>query len=142
MAFESSVRLLGMDTKRIHAEFFERTLPKSAWTHEAHLAVCWRSLALDAPHVALDKLRAAIRAYNEVTGVPNTAKSGYHETLTRYYVEAVAELASESFEAVVADASTDRSAPLKYWSRDRLFSPAARRGWMTPDLCPLPWAEG
>jgi len=30
---------------------------------------------------------------------------------------------------------------LAYWSRDRLFSVAARRGWMPPDLAPLPRLE-
>src|SRR5690606_30156650 len=32
-----------------------------------------------------------------------------------------------------------RAAPLSHWSRERLFSVAARRRWVPPDLAPLPW---
>jgi hypothetical protein len=31
----------------------------------------------------------------------------------------------------------DKAWPLTFWSRERLFSVAARRGWVEPDLAPL-----
>ena len=78
-----------METDRIVREFIARTLPKNEWTHQAHLRVgLWHALQYpDA--AALDLLRARISAYNEATGVANTAQSGYHETITRFYVRCV-----------------------------------------------------
>jgi len=31
----------------------------------------------------------------------------------------------------------DKAWPLTFWSRERLFSVEARRGWVAPDLAPL-----
>lgn len=135
------------------ARFETRTLAKAEWTHEAHLTVCLATLRRLGPDAALDHLRASIRAYNDVVGTPNTATSGYHETLTRYYLGAVAAAAADAgtrdgrdgdvLDRLLADVLVDetcgREAPLRHWSRDRLFSVAARREWSPPDLAPLRW---
>lgn len=120
-----------------HAAFCDRTLPKAAWTHEAHLMVCWVELQRRSPAEALDHLRTAIRAYNEATGTPNTDMDGYHETITRYYVWAVDSVDAADPAALVDDTRCSRTAPLLHWSRARLFSVPARRGWVEPDLAPL-----
>ena len=39
-------------------------------------------------------------------------------------------------------AELDRTAPLSHWSRDLLFSVPARRGWVPPDIAPLPFPYG
>lgn len=119
-------------------QFLDRTLPFAQWTHEAHLSVCHQVLATVGTDEAIDVLRPAIRMYNDHVGTPNTASSGYHETLTRYYVGAVAHVAGD-LDAVLVAAETSRQAPLRYWTRDRLFSPKARQIWLGPDLEPLPW---
>ena len=36
----------------------------------------------------------------------------------------------------------DRDLPLRYYSRERLMSVAARTGWLEPDLSPLPAGAG
>ena len=119
--------------------FQDRTLPKVSWTHEAHLVVCWYALREMSVDESIARLRAAIRAYNEATGTPNTDTSGYHETLTRYYVEAIAQQAGQPLESIYSAEECRRNAPLAYWSRDALFSVAARRDWFEPDLRDLPW---
>ncbi len=63
------------------SQFLAGTLPKSAWTHAAHVAVT-AAWTRENPATALDRLRAAIPRYNEATGGQNTEDSGYHETLT------------------------------------------------------------
>jgi hypothetical protein len=83
--------------------------------------------------------RDAIPRYNEATGTPNTDTDGYHDTITCYYVAAVGALAGESLDVVLSHPSCSRTAPLEHWSREHLFSVAARRGWVEPDLVPLPW---
>eukprot|EP01040_Poterioochromonas_malhamensis_P025285 gene25284-biopygen9863 len=40
--------------------------------------------------------------------------------------------------AVLDAGYADKDWPLRHWRRDTLFSVAARRGWVAPDLEPLP----
>jgi len=121
--------------------FRARTLPKVEWTHEAHLAVCWGWLHDHEVDETVDDLRAAIRSYNEVTGTANTETSGYHETLTRYYVEAVAQFVDQPLSAVLSSPTCTRDAPILHWSRELLFSAEARAKWVESDLATLPWAK-
>ncbi len=131
-------RTVELDPSSLLQAFRSHTLPKPDWTHEAHVVVCWATLQEMDADTALDGLRDGIRAYNTSVGTPNTDRDGYHETLTRYYVHAVAALADRPVDEVLADPSCSRAAPLEHWSRDALFSVAARRDWLPPDLTPLP----
>jgi hypothetical protein len=124
-----------------------RTLPKEQWTHEAHLRVgLWHVVHFDAPE-ALVLLRHRISRYNESVGTPNSDTSGYHETITRFYVSLIAWFASGQDRSDPLDALArrliekygDRDLPFRYYSRDRLFSVEARRGWVEPDLARCEW---
>jgi hypothetical protein len=42
--------------------------------------------------------------------------------------------------AIATNPTTGREAPLHHWRRETLFSVPARRGWVAPDLSPLPGA--
>lgn len=139
---------VGQDLEALVQAFAERTLPKAEWTHEAHLRVgLWHVQTLGEA-VAVDRLRERIRAYNESVGTLNTAHSGYHETLTVFYVRLIADFlgrderhpsrAVPDVEARLLAELGDRELPLGYYSRERLFSPEARRTWVAPDLRPLP----
>lgn len=132
--------MIDAETKRIFDGFCDRTLPKPEWTHEAHLRVCWAALTTRTVDEAIDFLRVGIRAYNEATGVENTATSGYHETLTIYFARTIADLRATTIGSVIDFPRATTSAPLDHWSRDVLFSHAARAEWTEPDLAPLPWA--
>lgn len=122
--------------------FVARTLAKAEWTHTAHLRVGLWHLLRHSPDEALELLRTRIRVLNESHGVANTESGGYHETITRFYVWRIAtfldaagrgrpvdELADE-----LVRVHGDKDLPLRFWSRERLFSPEARRGWVEPDL--------
>ena len=126
-------------TEATFDKFCDLTLPKAEWTHEAHLVVCHAALASRTPVETVNFLRDAIRAYNDATGVENTTTSGYHETLTRYYVGAVASLGTEALSEVLVARRCVTSAPLDHWTRAVLFDPTARAEWVDPDLAPLPW---
>lgn len=129
------------DAHHVAAALRSCTLPKPMWTHEAHVAVCWcvvREMDVDD---SVDHLRDAIRSYNEATGTANTPTSGYHETITRYYVEAVAHVRDAPLSAALAAETCSRDAPTLFWSRERLLSPEARRTWVEPDRHALPWAR-
>jgi len=136
-----------LDTEHLAREFKARTLPKPEWTHEAHLKVgLWH--VLRHPGEALDLLRERIRLYNESTGVANTPTSGYHETITRFYLGLIADYLAagdsrrpiDELAAGLLATMGERDLPLRYYSRERLFSSEARLGWLAPDLQPLPGA--
>ena len=135
-----------VDTDRLVQEFIARTLPKTEWTHHAHLRVgLWHALRYP-DDVTLKLLRERIRAYNEATGVANTSSTGYHETITRFYVGVIRHFVSsidpsrpvnELAQELIARCGA-RDLPLRHYSRERLFSVLARREWVEPDLKPLP----
>lgn len=126
-------------SQRTFEGFCHLDLPKSEWTHQAHLVVCWVALSTRHPAGTVDFLRGAISRYNLATGGENTSTGGYHETLTRYFVGAVASLDAATIDEVLRAPRCGTGAPLRHWSRDALFSRTARSRWVEPDLAPLPW---
>lgn len=125
-------------------DFEARRLPKSRWTHQAHLLVGLWYLSRHEPDEALAIVRARIRAHNESVGTVNDDHGGYHETITRLYLDAIAARrarnGSASFEdtlrQLLASPLADSKWPLTFYSRERLFSVEARRGWLEPDRRP------
>lgn len=120
-----------------------RTLPKERWTHEAHLAATlW--LIVERPDIAAERdLPDIIRGYNVSVGGVNSDTEGYHETITQTYIRAVrgylsrvpAEASlSEKVNALLQADEGRRDWPLRLYSRERLFSVAARRTFVEPDL--------
>jgi hypothetical protein len=130
------------ETERIAQELIACTLPKGEWTHQAHLrAGLWHVLEHGAAE-ALELLRARISRYNESVGTRNTDSSGYHETITRFYVIVIDRFLAVNDRAMPIDdlaarllaESGDRRLPMRYYSEGRLFSVVARRSWVEPDL--------
>ena len=126
-----------------HLDTFDRfingKLSKGEWTHEAHLVTCWVALRDRSPEEAVAFLRHAIQTHNCGIGIANTDESGYHETLTQYYVAAVDAAQAERPEDLYENQACSRNAPLEHWTREQLFSVEARRDWSPPDLAPLRW---
>ena len=118
------------------------TLPKTEWTHEAHLATCaW--LVLERPDIAPERdLPNLIRRYNESVGGVNSDSEGYHETITQLYIAAVRSALARSegrgladrVNALLREPEGRRDWPLRFYSPDLLFSREARLGWVEPDL--------
>lgn len=143
-----AVRLFADDTAIIHVGegLLARTLPREEWTHEAHLAACtW--IVRDRPDINPETdMAEIISRYNESVGGVNSDSEGYHETITQVYIAAVrAHLAQRDTGEPLADAVNAlltsplgrRDMPLRFYSRELLFSVPARRGFVEPDLAPL-----
>ncbi|OHD09523.1 hypothetical protein [Sphingopyxis sp. RIFCSPHIGHO2_12_FULL_65_19] len=126
------------------------SLPREAWTHEAHLGAClW--LLTERPDVDIDaEIGRIIRRFNESVGGVNDDHGGYHDSITRAYVAGVRLFLSETEESGLAGRVNAmllsdvgrRDWPLRFYSRDLLFSVPARRGFVEPDLAPLPAVQG
>ena len=124
-----------------------RNLPRPEWTHEAHLAAT-TYLFLMHPEIDLDTaLPGLIRAYNESVGGVNSDSEGYHDTITRAYLHGVRLFLAEADRATpIHDLVNDllhsgmgqRDWPLRFWSKERLMSVEARRGWIETDLVAMP----
>lgn len=127
------------------SQFADRTLPRESWTHAAHITVAVVYLRSLPEESVLGTLRDDICAYNVACGVRNTKTSGYHETLTRFWLRAVqdtlrvtsAELPLHEQANWVCERLSDSRLPLRHWERDALLSPFARANWLEPDKEPL-----
>jgi hypothetical protein len=119
-----------------------RTLPKARWTHAAHLAATLRLVRVRDAGLERD-LPGIIQTYNVSVGGVNDDQGGYHETITQAYLAAIRAFVAvlpagtsdaEAVANLLATPMGDKAWPLTYWSRERLFSVEARRGWLEPDL--------
>lgn len=122
------------------------SLAKEDWTHEAHLAACLYLLT-ERPDVDVDaEIAGIISRFNESVGGVNDDAGGYHDTITRTYVAGVRLFLrthaegglAERVNALLLSPMGRRDWPLGFYSRDLLFSVAARRGFVEPDRAPLP----
>lgn len=136
------------EVEAIGLRLLDRTLPKAEWTHAAHLAAAAWVLTVRPDLNAGRAMPGVIRAYNEATGVPNSDTRGYHDTITQASLRAVrAFLAVQpagtplhaACNALLASRCGDKRWLLAHWRDETLFSPAARRAWVEPDLAPLPF---
>lgn len=132
------------------ARFVACRLPHSEWTHQAHLAVGAWHVAHFGADEALARLRVGIRQLNDSHGTPNSAARGYHETITRAYVQLLAEFLNsvpqtmplaERVARLLASRLAAKEALLQFYSRERLMSSEARATWIEPDLLPLQLAN-
>ena len=135
------------EIERVAWGFVARLLPPKEFTHAAHFASALWLLA-HRPEIDLPaQMPAMIRAFNESAGGQNTDTAGYHETITQASLRAAkAALAEHEGKPVAAVLNALLESPigrsdwmLRYWTRERLFSVEARRGWVEPDLEGLPW---
>jgi hypothetical protein len=132
---DAEVRVLGEG-------LIARTVPKEQWTHAAHWAsTLW--MLTEKPEMLPERdMPGLIRAFNESVGGQNTDTAGYHETITQASIRAARrflrerEVGEPLFVRCNALMETELGDPewlMEYWSRERLFSVEARRGWVEPD---------
>jgi hypothetical protein len=122
---------------------FERcTLPRCEWTHQAHLIVALWCLTHYSQLEATNFIRYRIQKYNLAHGIQTTKNSGYHETITLFWVQMVRQYlevagVNRSIVELANPLIQNYGNPhltLEYYSRDLLMSQEARRSWVEPDL--------
>jgi hypothetical protein len=132
--------------RRIGRGFLDGTLPRADWTHEAHLATCLWIIRECREIQAERDLPDLIRRFNEALGGVNDDSQGYHDTITAWSIHGVrryldrqqpGESLLRLVNGLLASEEGRRDWPLRFYSRELLFSVEARRGWVEPDLQPL-----
>tara|TARA_R110000787_G_scaffold223187_1_gene331602 strand:- start:181 stop:621 length:441 start_codon:yes stop_codon:yes gene_type:complete len=135
------------EIEHIARGLIDRTLPLAEWTHAAHFAAALWLIAEDRA-AAHANMPGMIRAYNEASGGVNSDTEGYHETITQASLGAAHSLLSKAaagtpLHVVLRDLMASEYGKstwlMTYWSKPVLFSVEARRGWVGPDLKPLPF---
>ena len=132
------------DATKTVEQFEATTLPDWAWTHEAHLICALSVLSRFGIEQAPAEMRERIIKYNISVGKVNSDTSGYHETVTFFWLKAVWERLSVegkiAFDQVTLDALLSnidlayRNLFLKSYSEKLILSTEARKKYVEPDL--------
>ncbi len=140
MKYKTEAEIIEMIDK-----FETGSIARDDWHHFDHLIVAFHYLRSMTFDDAVERMRSGIHSLLVSFGVdPAADGSPYHETLTVFWMKAVAGFISENgsnslFEACSALEHTfPKDFPLSFYSRERLFSEGARIRFVEPDLAPCP----
>ena len=106
------------------------------------MAVCaWHAWGDTPVETVFAAMKRGITAYNEAVGTANTATSGYHETLTRFWAGVIvahlrgAGAASRlaAVRSAVAVYGAARTLHAEHYSFDVVADRRARAEWVPPD---------
>ena len=124
------------------AQFEKCTLPKEEWTHTAHFVMAfWYCTQFPLPQ-AIEKITTGIKAYNIASGGQNTDESGYHETVTLFYINIIScyvvtarvlDLTDEALAVFLQQPFLAKDFIHRFYSTSLLKSKQARRQWVAPD---------
>ena len=116
------------------------TWPIADWKHAHHLAMAAYYVIAYGRDEALERARRNIPAYNEAQGGKNTEDSGYHETLTVFWIDAVTAALPlgkprlEAIHHIVETLTPRRDLWREFYSFDVVKSSEARKIYIAPDL--------
>ena len=115
-------------------------LEPECFRHADHICVAWELLSRHPFFEALTRLRAGLKQLAARAGRPGA----YHETITLAFLAIVYERLNKTggsdWERFAGDNPDlfDKNALRALYSTPRLTSPAARLGFLLPDLCGTP----
>ena len=110
------------------------------FTHGHHLTVASWYLCAGSQADALSRMRSGLQRFIAYHG-----KQGYHETITRFWMELLAAYLDELPDSMpllsrvnsAAERYRSKEILFSYYTRARVMSDAARQVWIAPDLQPI-----
>ena len=120
--------------------FEDATISRDDWKHAEHLTVALHYLCLHDMAAATDKMRSGIFKLLNAFEVDLTKEMPYHETLTIFWMRTVADFNATKNGASLLDkanelvATYDKDYPMKFYTREFLFSDEARARFVDGDL--------
>ena len=137
----TEVQYLDVREIRDVVERFERCdFALAEFTHARHLTVaCWY-LSTFSRQDALERMQRGLQNF-----IAHHGKQGYHETITRFWMELLAHYLCQCPQAVTLTSKVNealrqfarKDVLYSFYSRDRVMSDAARAAWIEPDLSPI-----
>ena len=129
------------DILKLVGSFENRTITKDEWTHSAQLVVGLYYCRTLPFAMAKNVMRDGICWLNDTHGTLNDDESGYHETLTVFWMKRIWNFLDElpaggSFVSIansLIERFDDPDLPLRYYTPERLYSASARRDYLPPD---------
>ncbi|OUL20687.1 hypothetical protein [Nostoc sp. 106C] len=134
------------DIVRLVQQFEACTLHRSGWNHAAHLTIAVWYLSICSKTEAIARIRTGIQHYNQCNGIMTTSSSGYHETLTLFWIAIACRfLAVTNHNASISALINDfistygeqKTLFYEYYSHELIMSWEARQSWVAPDLKPF-----
>ncbi|HUR99354.1 MAG TPA: hypothetical protein VMZ26_14915, partial [Pyrinomonadaceae bacterium] len=120
--------------------FEEATIPHDDWKHAEHLVVALYYVTIHDLETAYGKMRSGILNLLENGFKVDLKKEmPYHETITLFWMHAVAGFnASKNGASLLEKANEvaykwDKDYPLSFYTRELLYSDAARAAFVEPD---------
>jgi hypothetical protein len=124
--------------------FEDATVSRDDWKHAEHLIVALHYLTEHNIETATEKMRSGIfKLLTEGFGVDLSKDMPYHETLTVFWMRTVSDFnATKNGDSLPEKARElverfDKDYPLRFYSREFLFSDTARAAFVEPDLEPI-----
>lgn len=128
------------EIKDVVRSFEDTTVARGAWGHPEHLVVALHYITLYDFDAAIEKVRTGIFKLLRAFEVDLTKEMPYHETLTVFWMRTVAEFnAAKNGASLLEKANElvavyDKDYPLRFYTREFLFSDAARATFVEGDL--------
>ncbi|MGI8495476.1 MAG: hypothetical protein ACR2L1_09220 [Pyrinomonadaceae bacterium] len=116
------------------------TIPRSDWCHAGHLTVALYYLSHHDFDAAYTKMRGGIFNLLRVFEVDFSVEMPYHETLTIFWLRTVDDFRKTKNGCSIVEICNeliekfDKDYPLKFYTRERLFSDEARAKFIEGDL--------
>jgi len=121
--------------------FEDATIPHDDWKHAEHLVVALYYLTFNDLETAYGKIRAGIlNLLEHGFKVDLNKEMPYHETITLFWMRTVDEYNTSKNGASLLEKANevaykwDKDYPLKFYSRELLFSDEARASFIEADL--------
>ena len=124
------------EVRQVVTKFENCEYPLEDFTHARHVTVaCWY-LCTMSPEEAVGQMRVALQRF-----ISHHGRQGYHETITRFWMELLGEYlrglpeglgAIEKINRAV-EAHGEKDLLFRFYSRERVMSDAARKEWIKPD---------
>jgi hypothetical protein len=129
------------DLEDFVADWESGRLPRSTWTHAAHVAVAAYYAHSLSPDDTFESMRSGIMRFNVCVGIENTDHSGYHETLTRFWSETIGAFVSmgrfpsayAAAREAVKEYGNNRDLYCLFYDHDVVTDSNARREWVRPN---------
>jgi hypothetical protein len=128
------------EIKTLVKSFETGTISRADWRHAEHLTVAFYYLFHHDYETSLNKMRDGIFNLLRSFGVDLSKEMPYHETLTVFWMRTISEFsASKNGASLLEKANAlvekyDKDYPLRFYSRELLFSDEARAKFVEADL--------